>query len=65
MRLFHKRNDERPQPSTPGVDDPAAEEAKRAYQSDKLAAYQAHVERLARVKRLGYELDLTIRKDSR
>lgn len=47
----------------PREPDPERDEAQRAYQSEKLAAWEAHAERVARLKRLGYEVDLAKRKD--
>ncbi len=43
---------------------PAVEEHTRAYQSEKLAALEAQVERMARLRRLGYDFDVTTRQDS-
>jgi len=38
--------------------------AKRDYQSDKLAALEAEIERLAQLRRLGYDFDVATRQDS-
>ena len=38
--------------------------AKRAYESDKLAVFEAEVTRMARIRRLGYDFDITTRQDS-
>ena len=43
---------------------PEIDESTRAYQSDKLAALEAQVERLAQLRRLGYDFDVTVRQDS-
>ena len=43
---------------------PVIEEHTRAYQSEKLAALEAEVERMAQLRRLGYDFDITTRQDS-
>jgi len=50
--------------SVPYRSDPTADEAKRDYQSDKLAALDAEIERLAQLRRLGYDFDVATRQDS-
>ncbi len=42
---------------------PETEEHTRAYQSEKLAALEAQIERLARLRRLGYDFDAVTRQD--
>ena len=38
--------------------------ANRDYQSDKLAALEAEIERMAQLQRLGYDFEITTRQDS-
>ncbi len=43
---------------------PEVDDATRAYQSEKLAALEAQIERMARLRQLGYDFDATTRQDS-
>ena len=42
---------------------PEIDEHTRAYQSEKLAALAAEIERMAQLQRLGYDFDITTRQD--
>ncbi len=67
IQLFRKseEREDRMITSVPYRQDPAViEEHTRVYQSEKLAALEAQVERLARLRRLGYDFDVTTRRDS-
>lgn len=54
----------RAQPEHHQSDEDAAayDEARRAYQSDKLAIFEAAAQREARLRRLGYDLDAVTRR---
>jgi hypothetical protein len=68
MKLFGRQSP--PDRQSPSVTprDPAAVAAQQAYQEDKMAAAQkliAATEMLARLRRMGYELDGVTRRDDR
>lgn len=63
MRFFGRTPP--PERSTRTADrDPEAMQARQAYQQDKQAALQKQVELLARLQRMGYDVDVTRRRDS-
>ncbi len=65
MQLFNRTREDRMIASVPyRQEPPVIEEHTRAYQSEKLAALEAQVERMARLRRLGYDFDVTTRQDS-
>ncbi len=43
---------------------PVIDEHTRTYQSEKTAALEAEVERMAQLRRLGYDFDVATRQDS-
>ncbi len=65
MRLFNRTREDRMIASVPYRQEPdIIEEHTRSYQSEKLAALEAQIERLARLRRLGYDFDVITRQDS-
>lgn len=65
MRLFGRPHPPDRQPATTPRRDPEVAAAQQAYQDDKMAAAIKLVETtemLARLKRMGYELDVTTRR---
>ena len=65
MRLLNRQQPANP-PSQHDIfqSAPDIDEKERAYQSEKLAAVEAEVERMAQLRRLGYDFDVATRQDS-
>lgn len=62
-RLLTRTTPEKPPRPEPVVNR-QRDEAARAYQSDKLAAVEKQIELIARMRRLGYDVDVAARRIS-